>query len=136
MVDRPFDTGLKTEPRILPFKPKRSIEDRLQRGGWILIGWWSLTGPDFFELFAYWMPETGPRWVYYCFALQDDEIDTSGPDYRLTRASARRALGEAPRKAVLLAPHLLEDGPDRRAAYLRKIKCGRPHSAAATGAQI
>jgi hypothetical protein len=129
--------------KIYQFPPMGIYEDGLadvfKRPGYILIGWtidytYHHTSEEllYTHYVAYWMPETGPRWVHYhSFLSRDEAIEVSRfynhPKYEensCDRKDSRKHAGERLRMMTryvhgfLVAPELLEDGPDRRREYL------------------
>jgi hypothetical protein len=108
-------------------EPIFGLRAHLERPGYILIGWhvfWTSghDGTPFDRAYnVYWMPKTGPRWVHYDFTTVTDVLCCS-PFYRTSRTKVRYWLNHHNTDyAALLAPELLEYGPDLRPAYLDKL---------------
>jgi hypothetical protein len=68
---------------IYDFFTDTSIQKALYREGWILVGWVT----RLIETWAYWLPETAPRFVYFAFTDDREMLDVN-PFYRCSRQKA------------------------------------------------
>jgi hypothetical protein len=135
-----YESQLKYTPeyyrleKIKKEEKRRAVGKALERPGFILIAWAYCmfphsTGPTFR---AFWLPETGPRWVCHGFGKIEEAASIEVSSYR---CGGRERTKEFIQEMISLATgeweygpayetpalHLLDKGPDRRAAYLRRI---------------
>jgi len=111
----------------------RAYEAALARPGFILVyfGFAQPLGVIRPCLHVGWLPETGPRWVHTDYGIGAMDVERmkmvnprkSHSARKLVREWAK-AIGEDSERIgmdhSLVAVHLLDDGPDRRAAYLAR----------------
>jgi hypothetical protein len=111
---------------------EKTMEEKLHMDGYILIAWvvTSDHGGRYNEIYGYWMAKTGPRWAYYDYSLGSELrfLGVSRPWFRESREIAKEKIKDLFGRAedlgfehAAFALHLLEPGPDRRAAYLRRL---------------
>jgi hypothetical protein len=123
---------LVVSPETWGRQPEPSIEERLSFEGWILIAWcrrqYPTLGHD--EMYAWWMPEAGRRFVSLGFS---DQFDRPSEDrycllpgwsscYSMARARLQiEGMIQKPH-AIYATPglHLLDNRSDGRTAYLAK----------------
>lgn len=117
-------------------KHKEFLES-LQRPGFILVGWVHCSFEYHLNQYlVLYMPTTGPRWVHMTYAWDDKKLALNKPfcNRRFGKGYYRQRFEEEANAATetdfgiryeAFALHLLNDGPDRRAAYVRRCEEGK-----------